>query len=210
MTRIRALAPNATIGCFYGATETQRAVGYYEIPRDFTLTNTDANRPVPLGKGIKDVQLLLLNKSWQLAGVGELGELHVRSPHLAAGYVGDENLTSEKFLANPFTSNSNDRLYRTGELGRYLPDGNVEWAGRTDRRVNIRGFRVELEEIESVLKKHPASQKRSRGRNAEFNECISENSKSKIENQKSDTVVSLPTSLLMTQSPAERTCCMGI
>ena len=185
VARIRALVPNATIGCFYGATETQRAVGYYEIPRDFTLTNTDANRPVPLGKGIKDVQLLLLNKSWQLAGVGELGELHVRSPHLAAGYVGDENLTSEKFLANPFTSNSNDRLYRTGELARYLPDGNVEWAGRTDRRVNIRGFRVELEEIESVLKKHPVV-KNGAVVVREFNECISENSKSKIENQKSD------------------------
>jgi amino acid adenylation domain-containing protein len=156
VARIRALAPNATIGCFYGATETQRAVGYYDIPRDFTLTNIDANRPVPLGKGIKDVQLLLLNKSWQLAGVGELGELYVRSPHLAAGYVGDENLTSEKFVANPFTNDPYDRLYRTGELGRYLPDGNVEWAGRTDRRVNIRGFRVELEEIESVLKQHAA------------------------------------------------------
>jgi amino acid adenylation domain-containing protein len=153
VAHIRTLVPNAAIGCFYGATETQRAVGYYEIPKDAQLT--DANRPIPLGRGIKDVQLLLLNSNGHLAGIGEFAELYVRSPHLAAGYVGDENLTSEKFLANPFTSNSNDRLYRTGELARYLPDGNVEWAGRTDRRVNIRGFRVELEEIESVLKQHP-------------------------------------------------------
>ena len=62
------------------------------------------------------------------------------------------------FLTNPFTNDPEDRLYRTGELGRYLPDGNVEWAGRNDRRVNIRGFRVELEEVESVLKQHPTVQ----------------------------------------------------
>ena len=60
------------------------------------------------------------------------------------------------FLVNPFTKDPRDRLYRTGELGRYLTDGNVEWAGRNDRRVNIRGFRVELEEIEIVLRRHPA------------------------------------------------------
>jgi amino acid adenylation domain-containing protein len=155
VARIRELMPNATIGCFYGATETQRAVSYYEIPLDFAWNDTEVNRPIPLGRGIKDVQLLLLNKAGQLAGVGELAELHVRSPHLAEGYVGDETLTNERFLRNPFTSNPTDRLYRTGELGRYLPDGNVEWAGRNDRRVNIRGFRVELEEVEAVLKQHP-------------------------------------------------------
>jgi hypothetical protein len=87
--------------------------------------------------------------------VGELGELYVRSPHLADGYIGDQTLTEERFLKNPFTIDPKDRLFRTGELGRYLPDGNVEWAGRNDRRVNIRGFRVELEEVESVLKQHP-------------------------------------------------------
>jgi acyl carrier protein len=77
---------------------------------------------------------------------------------LAEGYLGDDKLTIEKFLTNPFTNDPEDRLYRTGELGRYLPDGNVEWAGRNDRRVNIRGFRVELEEVESVLKQHPTVQ----------------------------------------------------
>ena len=66
------------------------------------------------------------------------------------------------FVRNPFTNGPEDQLYKTGELARYLPDGNVEWPGRNDRRVNIRGFRVELEEIEAVLKQHPAV-KRSRG-----------------------------------------------
>jgi amino acid adenylation domain-containing protein len=157
VARIHELAPNATIGCFYGATETQRAVAYYEIPQDFAVTDIEANRPIPLGRGIKDVQLLLLNKNGRLAGVGELAELYVRSPHLADGYFGDEARTKEAFITNPFTNDPNDRLYQTGELGRYLPDGNVEWAGRNDRRVNIRGFRVELEEVEAVLKQHPAA-----------------------------------------------------
>jgi amino acid adenylation domain-containing protein len=154
VTLTRKLAPNAKIVSFYGATETQRAVGYYELPEE---TCDDATtRPVPLGRGVKDVQLLLLNKNGQLAGVGELGELYVRSHHLATGYVGDDELTQQKFVVNPFTKKSGDRLFRTGELGRYLPDGNVEWAGRNDRRVNIRGFRVELAEVESVLSQHPA------------------------------------------------------
>jgi acyl carrier protein len=90
-----------------------------------------------------------------LADIGELGDLYVRSPHLAEGYVNDETRTAEVFIANPFTSDPEDRLYRTGELARYFPDGNVEYEGRNGRRVNIRGFRVELEEIESVLKEHP-------------------------------------------------------
>jgi len=80
----------------------------------------------------------------------------VRSPHLAEGYIGDDERTRQMFVTNPFTNDPSDRMYRTGELARYLPDGNVEWAGRNDRRVNIRGFRVELEEIEAVLKRHPA------------------------------------------------------
>jgi amino acid adenylation domain-containing protein len=152
----RRMVPNARIGSFYGATETQRAVGYYEIPDDFVANDRDASRPVPLGRGIKDVQLLLLNKNGQLAGVGELAELYVRSPHLGHGYIADDELTAEQFLINPFTNDPTDRVYRTGEVGRYLPDGNVEWVGRTDRRVNIRGFRVEPEEVEIVLKQHPA------------------------------------------------------
>jgi amino acid adenylation domain-containing protein len=152
----RELALNAKVVSFYGATETQRAVGYYQIPEDLPADEHETKRAIPLGRGIKDVQLLLLNKNKQLAGIGELGELYVRSPHLASAYIGDEKLTREMFVTNPFTNDLNDRLYRTGELARYLPDGNVEWAGRNDRRVNIRGFRVELAEVEFVLNQHPA------------------------------------------------------
>jgi hypothetical protein len=97
------------------------------------------------------------------------------------------------FVTNPYTTDPSDRLYRTGELGRYLPDGNVEWAGRNDRRVNIRGFRVELEEIESVLKGHPTvkeaaviMQEVELPSSETPKSETSENRKSKIENPKSD------------------------
>jgi amino acid adenylation domain-containing protein len=189
---IRRVAPNATVGSFYGATETQRAVGYFEISNDPAAGQVEALKAVPLGRGIKDVQLLVLNRGRQLAGVGELGELYVRSPHLAEGYIGDRKLTREKFITNPFTNDPDDRLYRTGELGRYLPDGDVEWAGRNDRRVNIRGFRVELEEVESVLKQHPTVQNAAvvlrqfelaKSETPLFED--SDNPKSKIENPKS-------------------------
>jgi amino acid adenylation domain-containing protein len=156
VARIREWAPNAIIGSFYGATETQRAVGYYEITDTDLLDERISNKAVPLGNGIKNVQILVLNKSGQLAGLGELGEVFVRSPHLAAGYIGDDGLTQRMFIISPFTNDPADRLYRTGELGRYMLHSNVEWAGRNDRRINIRGFRVEVEEIESVLNSHSA------------------------------------------------------
>ena len=119
VARIGELAPNAVIGSFYGTTETQRAVGYYEITDADLVDERMSNKAVPLGKGIKDVQLLVLNKSGQLAAVGELGEIFVRSPHLAAGYLGDDALMQRMFIISPFTNDPADRLYRTGELGRY-------------------------------------------------------------------------------------------
>jgi amino acid adenylation domain-containing protein len=185
VARICKIAPNANISNRYGATETQRAVSYYKVAKDLLSSETNLNRLVPLGRGAKDVQLLLLTSAKKMAGIGELGELYVRSPHLAAGYIGDEKLTQERFITNPFTNDPDDRLYRTGELGRYLPDGNVEWVGRNDRRVNIRGFRVELEEIESVLKRHPAVTEAA-VIVREFDETNFVNPKSKIQNLKSD------------------------
>lgn len=151
--RLRALAPQATCYNSYGATETQRAVGYYRVPDE----SGEEELPVyPLGKGMPSVQLLVLTAERQLAGAGELGEIYVRSPHLAAGYLDDPVRTQERFVANPFTGDPADRLYRTGDLGRYLPDGNVSFAGRADRQVKVRGFRIEPAEIEAVLTGHDA------------------------------------------------------
>ncbi len=145
----RRLAPTVNCVNYYGTTETQRAVSYFVVPEDGPATEI-----VPLGRGIKDVQLLVVNKAGRLAGVGEVGEIYFRSPHFALGYVGDTAFTNERFVVNPFTGDEHDRLYRTGDLGRYMPDGNVEPLGRADFQVKIRGFRVELAECESVLGQH--------------------------------------------------------
>ena len=93
----------------------------------------------------------------KMCGVGEMGEIYQRSPHMAAGYLGLEVATKEKFIVNPFNaSNPRDRLYKTGDIGRYMPDGIVECAGRADDQVKIRGFRIELGEIDTHLSQHPS------------------------------------------------------
>src|SRR6185369_9588270 len=136
VARLRSLAPNITCVNYYGSTETQRAVGYH------VAETSEPREVLPLGRGIPDVQLLVLNPAGALAGIGELGEVSVRSPHIALGYLGDPQLTAQRFVAD---------LYRTGDLGRYLPNGEAVFAGRADTQVKIRGFRIELGEIESVL-----------------------------------------------------------
>jgi amino acid adenylation domain-containing protein len=147
--RIGRLAPAATCVNLYGSTETQRAVGYHVAQR--TEPGEPARQILPLGRGMRDVQLLVVNSAGALAGIGEVGEIWVRSPHLARGYLGDAALTEERFRINPFTGIEGDRVYRTGDLGRYLPNGEVTFAGRADQQVKIRGFRIELGEIEAIL-----------------------------------------------------------
>ena len=162
VSALRKLAPRVRVINFYGATETQRAVGHFIVPDEQdTISDKDQaeNRLqeiLPLGRGIKDVQLLVLDASRRLAGISEIGEIYFRSPHLAKGYLDDGALTSERFISNPFTKDPADRLYKTTELGRYLPDGNVAFIGRIDHQVKIRGFRIEPGEIEAVLGQHAA------------------------------------------------------
>jgi acyl-CoA synthetase (AMP-forming)/AMP-acid ligase II/acyl carrier protein len=149
--RAKKLMPHAKIVNFYNSSETQRGGGFIV----FSNHRTDTDKEVPpLGRGISDVQLVILNQAGQLSGIGELGEICIRSPHMARGYLGDETLTKERFITNPFTGLADDRIYRTGELGRYLPDGSVEFVARGENQVSIRGFRVDLGEIESALKSH--------------------------------------------------------
>jgi amino acid adenylation domain-containing protein/FkbH-like protein len=158
VSRIRQLAPSATCVNFYGATETPQAMSYYLAQSGEEVNEgeeSDLRRTVPIGRGIDDVQLLVLNAGQQLCGVGELGEIYVRTSFLAKGYLGDDVLTAARFIVNPFTGDERDRLYRTGDKGCYLPDGNVEISGRIDRQVNVRGFRLELGEIEATLSQYP-------------------------------------------------------
>jgi len=162
VARLRKVAPSITCVNFYGSTETQRAVGYFVVPEqdyadaDDSSSKTVSRSVIPLGRGMKDVQLLVLSRPGQLAGIGEAGEIYIRSPHLARSYLHNDDLSQQRFLPNPFTKATGDRLYRTGDLGSYLPDGNVGFLGRADHQVKIRGYRIELGEIESVLGRHPA------------------------------------------------------
>ena len=148
----RRLAPAARVVAFYGATETPQAVGYHVVEDSEDATQ----QSIPIGRGIEGVQLLVIPEGGKLARPGEVGEICVRTPHLARGYLHDAVLTASRFIVNPFTRGSADRMYRTGDLGRYREDGVVEFLGRSDDQVKIRGFRVELGEIESVLRAHPA------------------------------------------------------
>ncbi len=152
VARLRGLAPGVTGVNFYGTTETPQAMAWH----DASGAGAWPTRPVPVGCGIDGVQILVLNAAGNLAAPGELGEVCVRTPHLAAGYLGDEAATAERFVTNPFTGDLADRVYRTGDLGRYRSDGAVNLAGRRDRQVQVRGFRVEPAEVEAALALHPA------------------------------------------------------
>ncbi|HEX5726018.1 MAG TPA: amino acid adenylation domain-containing protein, partial [Longimicrobiaceae bacterium] len=148
--RLRAVAPNAEAANFYGATETPQAVACFRLPADLSA----AGPVVPVGRGIDGVDLLVVSPSGGLAGIGELGEIAVRTPYLSRGYLNDPELTAARFVPNPVTGDPADRVYLTGDLGRYRPDGAVEPAGRADGQVKVRGFRVELGEVEAALARH--------------------------------------------------------
>jgi amino acid adenylation domain-containing protein/non-ribosomal peptide synthase protein (TIGR01720 family) len=109
-----------------------------------------------IGRPISNVFVYLCDQSMQIVPVGVPGELHVGGVSLARGYLNRADLTAEKFIPNPFSLEPGARIYKTGDLARYLPDGNIEYLGRIDHQVKIRGFRIELGEIESVLGQHPA------------------------------------------------------
>ncbi|KAJ9609061.1 large subunit of alpha-aminoadipate reductase [Cladophialophora chaetospira] len=179
------LANNVRIVNMYGTTETQRAVSYYEIPsrneRDGFLDGM--KDVIPAGRGMYNVQMLVVNRfdPTKLCAVGEIGEIYVRASGLAEEYLGTPDLTAKKFVNNWFPGHEKgleldkarfeekyksepwaklylgprDRLYRSGDLGRYTPTGDVECSGRADDQVKIRGFRIELGEIDTHLSQHP-------------------------------------------------------
>jgi surfactin family lipopeptide synthetase A len=108
-----------------------------------------------IGKPIANTQTYILDRYLQPVPLGIHGELHIGGDCLAKGYLNRPELTAAKFIPNPFSDAPNARLYKTGDLARYLPDGNIEYIGRIDNQIKIRGFRIELSEIEGLLAKHP-------------------------------------------------------
>jgi natural product biosynthesis luciferase-like monooxygenase protein/amino acid adenylation domain-containing protein len=115
----------------------------------------NTNAVVPIGRAIANTQIYILDNALQLVPVGVPGEIYIGGVGIARGYSHQPQLTAAKFIENPFQAG---RLYKTGDLARYLPDGNIEFLGRLDRQVKIRGFRIELSEIEAHLSQHPQIQ----------------------------------------------------
>lgn len=135
----------------YGPTETTVCAALAECPQ----AAVDGATPLPIGRPIANTQLTILDEQRQPVPIGVAGELHVGGIGLARGYLNRPALTAERFIPNPFSKEPGSRLYKTGDLGRYRPDGAIEFLGRIDNQVKIRGFRLELEEIESALARHP-------------------------------------------------------
>ncbi|HEX6502548.1 MAG TPA: amino acid adenylation domain-containing protein [Terriglobales bacterium] len=110
---------------------------------------------VPIGRPFPNMQVYILDRHLHPCPIGVTGTLYIAGSGLARGYLNRPELTAEKFISSPFSHNANERLYNTGDQARYLPDGNIEFLGRTDSQVKIRGFRVELGEIEAAITKYP-------------------------------------------------------
>ena len=130
----------------YGPTEATVDVSYYDCP-----SHNDFEK-VPIGRPIHNTRLYVIRDGRQMA-VGEAGELCIAGVGLARGYVNNQALTDKKFVDNP--GNPGERIYRTGDVARWLPDGNIEYLGREDHQVKIRGFRIELGEIETTIRECP-------------------------------------------------------
>ncbi|MBW4597355.1 MAG: amino acid adenylation domain-containing protein [Brasilonema angustatum HA4187-MV1] len=134
----------------YGPTETTLAKCYYQVPSE------PREGVQPVGQTLPETQALVLGANHQLCGIGEPGEIVLRTPFRSLGYINAPEEMRSRFVKNHFRNDEGDLLYYTGDHGRYLPDGSLEILGRQDRQVKIRGIRIELGEIETVLGQHPS------------------------------------------------------
>ncbi|MDP8934959.1 MAG: amino acid adenylation domain-containing protein, partial [Cyanobacteriota bacterium] len=144
--------PDCSIFNHYGPTETTVGVLTYQVK----MQGDRISQTVPLGRPLPNTQIYLLDSHLQPVPVGVAGELYIAGAGLARGYLNQPELTAEKFICKSLTQEPETRLYKTGDLARYLPDGNIEFIGRVDRQVKLRGFRIELGEIEAGLSHHPS------------------------------------------------------
>ena len=142
-------APATRIINEYGPTETVVGCCVYEVPAEETLRGA-----IPIGRPIANTQLYILDEQMNPAPILVVGEIYIGGAGVARGYLHRPDLTAERFVPDPFSQNAGRRLYKTGDLGRYRPDGVVEFLGRGDQQVKLKGYRIELGEIEAVLTEH--------------------------------------------------------
>jgi acyl carrier protein len=147
----QAAAPEVRFINEYGPTETTVGSCVYEVE-----AGSVERGPVPIGRGIANTELYVLDAEQQAAGIGVKGELYIGGAGVGRGYVGRPELTAERFIPDEFSGRSGARLYRTGDQAFWRADGVLEYVGRLDGQVKVRGYRVELSEIESVLSGHEA------------------------------------------------------
>ena len=135
----------------YGPTECSDICASFQLKQPGQYLD----KPVPIGKPIHNVELFIVDQDLQLVPAGVTGELCIAGEGLGAGYINDTELTKQKFVMLRTSNKKELKVYKTGDLVRYLPDGNIEYLGRKDHQVKIRGYRIELGEIETLLEQHP-------------------------------------------------------
>lgn len=148
--QLQTLNPKLQIISLGGATEASIWSIYYPIKNLASTVKT-----IPYGRPLNNQAFYILDQELQLLPIGAIGELYIGGVGVARGYLHREQLTASKFIRDPFSNSATARLYKTGDLGRYLEDGNIEFLGRIDNQVKIRGVRVELGEIETTLLQYP-------------------------------------------------------
>ena len=134
----------------YGPTETTTFATWHlieDVPENV--------QTIPIGRPLSNTETYIVDRFLNPVPIGVSGELYLGGDGLAREYLNRPELTSDRFVANPFSDKPGARLYKTGDVARYLPDGSIEFIGRTDHQVKIRGFRIELGEIETALAEYP-------------------------------------------------------
>ena len=145
---------SSTHGCLWVNTYGPAETTIYTTSIAFDNQTPLPNREIPIGRPIANTQIYILDDYGQPVPVGVTGELYIGGVQVARGYLNRPELTAERFIADPFGADPDARMYKTGDLGRWLADGNIEYLGRNDFQVKIRGFRIELGEIEAKLAEH--------------------------------------------------------